>query len=364
MNLAFAVLEARRTATGTALVCTLVVTLLALLKSAGAIEGPAALENLTAVESRVNLSRIPAAWTAGLMIVGGWCVVRSANLAQGWFGSRGAGENPGEGCWLAPTVPSRFGIAAAAQAGIAAAGALLAMSMAAAIALAAPIEGSGPLLEPFAVAGPVRSHLLLPGARFEQTFGDIRPPAGATVRVRMTPTANVGAGTTRVEISAGGSVVRRPLVRKSWVETGLPEGVDAVATRNVGDGSAALLGPRPVEIWQPSNALLRGHLRAWLHACALLIFLTGMALGAGLWMSPGISAATSLSLWLFLAATGFGPQWVPGTGDMGKALAALGDGRAPAIPSPWTWVIAAAAAALAALMAMPALRSWHHEERG
>lgn len=364
MNLALTALEARRTATLTAVACSLAVTLLALFQSPGPADGAGALADLSAVEHRADLSRISSAWTAGLVIVGGWCVLRSAGLAQGWFGGWFRNGESGEGSWLAPTVPSRFGIAVAAQVGIASAGALLALGVAVLVASLAPLGSTNTLMEPFALAGPTRSTLLLPGDHFVQTFGDVRPPTGSTVRVRLTPTAEMGSGTTRVEVSADGSVTARPLVRKSWVETALPPGALAVSTRNIGDGSAALLGPQPVEIWCPSSALLGGHLRLWLHACCLLIALTGATLCAGLWMSPAVSAAASLSLWLFLATTGFGPTWIPGTGDMGAALEALGDGRAPGPPAPWTWMVAAAAATVAALMAMPALRSWHHEGRG
>lgn len=364
MNLDLAVLEARRTATLTAVGCTVAAALLALLQSPGPTEGAGALADLSAVETRADLSYIRSAWTAGLVVVGGWCVLRSAGLAQGWFGGWFQNGESGEGSWLAPTAPSRPGIAASAQAGIAAASALLALGVAILIGTLASPSENNTLMEPFALAGPARSTLLMPGDRFVQTFGEVRPPTGSTVRVRLTPTAEIGSGTTRVEISAGDNVETRSLVRKSWAETKLPRGTLAVSTRNIGEGSAALLGPRPVEIWSPSGALLGGHLRLWLHACALLLFLTGATLSAGLWMSPGISAAASLSLWLFLAATGFGPGWIPGTGDLGAALDALAEGRAPGNPSPWTWGAAVGAGALAALMAIPALRSWHHEGRG
>lgn len=349
MNARFAALHVRRTAswkTTSATVGTIVVAAYA--------RGPAG----APVSDEIAYDQTRALWSLALVLLGGIALWRGASIPDRWFAR--------EGAWLGASPLSRLRIATSALLGTVAG--LFFLIALATVAIALCSRSPDRPVELAVVAGPEQSVLLLEGESFEQSLetNEVRLPPGALVRVRVTPTLGGVGPTTFVRAGAGGPALERSVARRTWIE--VPNHAGIVALENVGSGALAVLGPRPVEVWRPSSALLGGHARAGAHAAALLCVLVSLALGAGAWMGQGIAAMLAFSLWIGIGLPGALPEGIarriPGATGLGRVLDAIGEGHVPAQPSLLSGGVAVAALVAAVLVATPALRTWHREDRG
>ena len=227
------------------------------------------------------------------------------------------------------------------------------------------------LLEASSVGGPMRSLVLMPGEAFEQPLDSDGAP-GREVRVRTTVTLGGAAPTTHALVEASGSRERVMIARRTWLTADLHPYASTVKITNVGQGALAILGPLPVEVWTPSSAFLRGHLRAWAHASAFLVALVSVALLLGVSMGPGVAALLAGSLWLGLwmlvtrlgVDVGAAADWLPGGPSLGRALGALQEGRSP-LPVAGANLASAGAALIASWwLGSRLLRTWRDEVRG
>ncbi len=297
-----------------------------------------------------------AAWLFSGAIIAVLASLRAASFPEAWL--------TGEGDWLGTAAQTRASLMAAAWLG-AALGAIVLAAVAGASIVGksfATEENAGAMLERSAVAGPTRSLVLMPNESFEQPIGSIGA-AGSQVRVRSTVTMGAEAPVTRAVIESGPATATVSVARRTWLTLDLPAGATSVTVTNGADGALALLGPAPFEVWSPSNAWLRGHVRMWGHASAWLVTLVSLALVWGIIMGPGVAALLGLSLWVGAWMWGAGP-WLPGGQVWQEALEAVGGGHSPLTP-PWS-AIGAAAVTLAGTSVIGSawLRSWRDEVRG
>ena len=213
----------------------------------------------------------------------------------------------------------------------------------------------------------MRSLVLMPGEVFEQPLNS-NGATGREVRVRTTVTLGGAAPTTQALVEASGTSERVTVARRTWLTADLQPYASTVKVTNVGQGALAILGPLPVEIWTPSNAFLRGHLRAWGHASAMLVALVSVALLMGVSMGPGVAALLAgslwLGLWMLVTRMGTAADWLPGGPSLGRALEALQDGRSP-LPVAGASLANAGATLIASWwLGSRLLRSWRDEVRG
>ncbi|MEC8513194.1 MAG: hypothetical protein VX015_13720 [Planctomycetota bacterium] len=303
-------------------------------------------------------------WIAALVLATAWAAMSCGHVLQRWY--------DGESAWLAPTRPARATLAAAGTCGSAAGTAALSLAAAAVIvAIAPPIEGT--LLELEGVGGPERSLVLEPGERYERTLPAARAEGPERRgRVRLMPTIGGASPATvaRVELLTVDGVAAASttkIVNRRWVE--LPLGNQGDGTRlvvtNAGDGALAVLGPRPVQIWRTSNALVGGHLRAAALAALWLAAVGALAVAAGAWTTPAIAGLLTASVALFATTdvTGDVPLLSHIGEELSRALAAIDEGRAPSTPGAGAMARAAAAIALATCVVRPALARWRREGR-
>ncbi len=303
------------------------------------------------------------AWWFSIAIIALIATVRAAALPDAWL--------RGEGDWIGTAPRPRAALLRAAWIGAALGTLVLAAAATAAIALkGAWIESeTEALLEPSSIGGPKRSLVLMPGESFEQSFGSDEG-WGREVRVRATATLGATAPTTLALVEAGNAAHRINVARRTWLSIHLEPYASSVRVTNVGEGALAILGPFPVEVWAPSSALLRGHVRVWAHASCFLVALVSLALLLGIVMGPGVAALLACSLWLgtwlLVSPAEFGTlgDWLPGGGSLGRALDAIHVGRSPLPPSMKSLASAGALLVATWLLGSPLLRTWRDEVRG
>ena len=330
-----------------------------MLTTAGVIVLAALLRGSTdeAMGDAIAFDHARALWSVALVILGGLALWRGASIPHGWF--------TGEGEWLGTVPLSRVSIAASALGGTLAG--LVALTVVATLTITCVTRLPDDPMELAAVGGPEHSILLLEGESFEQLYSErgLDLPDGTRTRVRVTPTVGGEGPTTFVRASAGGPAIEQPVARRRWIE--VPHRVGTIALDNLGPGALAVLGPWPVEIWRPTRALLGGHARAGVHACALLCVLASVAYAAGAWMGPGIAALLAFSLWIASGLPRGSPEWtrlgLSGPSNLDGVLGAIGEGRAPSPLSTVDSVVSLAAIALAILAVRPALDTWYRENR-
>ena len=305
------------------------------------------------------------AWLVGLLLASPLLLVQAARIPDRWFRA--------EGDWLGVSPAPRSSIVRSSLAGLALGAAALAAAAGVGAAgvganpARAAAPGGGALLERAVVAGPSRSFVLMPGDTFEQALPPGSFVEGDRVRVRVTPTLGGAGPTTSARLVLGDRIEEVLIARRTWVELEASAGRTEVRLTNTGEGALAILGPRPVEVWRPSGALVGGHLRMAAHVALHLLFLGALALGLGAWMGPGIAGALAAALWLGLRMGLDGPgtgEWLPGGAALGSGLAALGEGRSPSPVAGGVLAAAGAAVLLGFALTRAALSAWRRDSRG
>ncbi|MEM8712724.1 MAG: hypothetical protein AAGG01_17370, partial [Planctomycetota bacterium] len=285
-----------------------------------------------------------------------------------------------EGDWLGTTALHRGSLVASAFSGAALGAVVLVCAVGATVHAIRPGGaelGDAPRLELSATGGPERSVVLHPTESFTLPLGVAGAPAKSAargaIRVRATVTIGADAPTTRAlieRLDASGRPDARsesPVARRTWLEIDHVGETHAVRVTNVGSGALAILGPAPVQVWEPSSAWLNGTPRALAHAAAWILTLAAGALALGVVMGPGIAAALSFSLWLgawLIADLTGGLMWLPGGPAAARALDAIADGRVPSAPPAALLLAAVAAFSASCVIGTGWLRSWRDEVRG
>lgn len=352
-------LHARRTATPAALAIVVGAGVVAFL---GAPTGASLVTTSSVFLQEVVLSGdsgAQSAWTATLVVMVVLTLLPAAGVAQRWFRS--------EGDWLGTAPTPRLRIIASALCGVIIGSVLLAATAGVVTSTRALLsDHAGPLLECAAIAGPRRSIVLMPGESFEQVIADVAIPDGTRVRVRVTPTPGAGPPTTEARHGATGEEHIERVARRTWLESSASTATNSVRVTNVGEGALAVIGPGPVEVWRPSRALGRGHLRLAAHVGLFLGVLAALAFTLGAWMSPGIAALLAFSLWLgarmLVVESAYG-HWLPGGAGLAASLGAVAEGRSPLRPAFAAVVATLVTCVLAIATTAPAVRSWRKEIR-
>jgi len=299
------------------------------------------------------------AWTATLVVMVMLTLLPAAGVAQRWFRS--------EGDWLGTAPTPRLRIIASTLCGVTIGSVLLAATAGVVTSTRALMdEHAEPLLERAAIAGPRRSIVLGPGESFEQVLASVAIPEDARVRVRVTPTFGGASPTTEARYGTAGEENLERVARRTWLESSASTATNNVRVTNVGEGALAVIGPGPVEVWRPSGALGRGHMRLAAHVGLFLCVLAALAFTLGAWMSPGIAALLAFSLWLgarmLVVGSAYG-NWLPGGAGLAESLNAIAEGRSPLRPAFAAVVATLVTCVLAIATTAPALHSWRKEIR-
>jgi len=352
-------LHARRTATPAALAIVVGAGVVAFL---GAPTGASLVTTSSVFLQEVVLSGdsgAQSAWTATLVVMVVLTLLPAARVAQRWFLS--------EGDWLGTAPAPRVQVIASSLCGVMLGSGLLAATAGVVTSTRTLLsDHAEPLLECAAIAGPRRSIVLMPGESFEQAIADVAIPDGTRVRVRVTPTLGGASPTTDAWHGSTGDEHVERVARRTWLESSASTATNSVRVTNVGEGALAVIGPGPVEVWRPSRALGRGHVRLAAHVGLFLCVLAALAFTLGAWMSPGVAALLAFSLWLgarmLIVGSAYG-QWLPGGDGLAESLNAIAEGRSPLRPAFAAVVATIVTCALAIAATAPALHSWRKEIR-
>ncbi|MEM9383379.1 MAG: hypothetical protein AAGB93_25780, partial [Planctomycetota bacterium] len=234
--------------------------------------------------------RASAAWIAGLVAIVALTLVPAARIPEVWFRR--------EGAWLGPSGASRARIVMSAGAGVTAGCVVLAAMTAATAAAFARGDRARPLYELGVTAGPTRSVVLAPGETFEQSLEGTALTPESLVRVRVMPTYGGRAPATRAVLGSADGAPSVSVARRTWLESPADPAHPTVSVANVGEGALAVLGPRAVEVWRPSEALFGGTARLAFHVALFAATLAALAFALGAWMSPGVAALLAFAVWL------------------------------------------------------------------
>lgn len=352
---ALAALQARRVAGPSAIV---VVVGVASLAALGAPVDPAFAPAAESSADGAADVRASAAWIAGLVAIVALTLVPAARIPEVWFRR--------EGAWLGPSGASRARIVVSAGVGVAAGCVALAALTAATATAFARGDRPGPLYELGATAGPTRSVVLAPGETFEQSLDEATLTPGSLVRVRVMPTYGGSAPATRAVLGSADGDSSIVVARRTWLESPADPAQPTVTVANVGEGALAVLGPRAVEVWRPSRALLGGSARLAVHVALFAAALATLAFALGAWMSPGVAALLAFAVWLGarMALEGGGAgAWLPGGEHLARALSAVAEGRGPSAPGVRPVAAALAVHGAAWIAVRVGLGSWFDEVR-